>query len=202
MVQLDAQRFRLAAAPGSSTPALEAALDRYRTIFFPHRTASRAPTAGQLSLLTVHVLHRSIPLTVGVDESYNLTIDHTTGATIYANTVFGAYHGLESVAQLIEFDFDSVSFHIRGVPLAIEDRPRFTWRELMVDTSRHFLPVPVLKNVVASMVTAKLNTLHLHLVDSQAFPLVLPSAPRLSKGAYSDQEQYEIVSRMTLFLLL
>ena len=48
----------------------------------------------------------------------------------------------------------------------------------------------MLKNVVDSMVTTKLNALHLHLVDSQAFPLVLPSAPRLSKGAYSSQEQY------------
>ena len=45
------------------------------------------------------------------------------------------------------------------------------------------------------MVTAKLNALHLHLVDSQAFPLVLPSAPRLSQGAYSSEEQYEIPQR-------
>ena len=69
-------------------------------------------------------------------------------------------HALESVAQLIQFDFDSVSYAIRGVPLLIEDSPRFAWRELMVDTSRHFLPIPVLKVVVDSMVTAKLNSLH------------------------------------------
>ena len=62
-------------------------------------------------------------------------------------------HALESVAQLIQFDFDSVSYAIRGVPLLIEDSPRFAWRELMVDTSRHFLPIPVLRVVVDSMVT-------------------------------------------------
>lgn len=189
-VQLDAQRFNIIAAPGSNSSTLQAAFNRYRTIFFPHPTVSQATTARVLSSLTVHIMQVSTPLTLGVDESYNLTIDHTTGAAIHANTLFGAYHGLETIAQLIEFDFDSVSYNIRGVPLAIEDRPRFAWRELMVDTSRHFLPIPVLKNVVDSMVTTKLNALHLHLVDSQAFPLVLPSAPRLSKGAYSSQEQY------------
>jgi N-acetyl-beta-hexosaminidase len=190
-VELNAQQFELTAAPGSTSPALEAAFNRYRTIFFPHHTASEAPTARLLTSLTVHIMQVSTPLTLGVDESYNLTIDRTAGAAIHANTLFGAYHGLESIAQLIEFDFDSVSYKIRGVPLVIEDRPRFAWRELMVDTSRHFLPVSVLKTVVDSMLTTKLNVLHLHLVDSQAFPLVLPSAPRLSKGAYSSQEQYE-----------
>ena len=191
-VELDPWRFDLTAAAGSSSPALDAAFSRYRKIFFPHPTASEAPAAGLLTLLTVHIVQVSTPLTLGVDESYNLTIDRTAGAAIHANTLFGAYHGLESMAQLIEFDFDSVSYKIRGLPLVIEDRPRFAWRELMVDTSRHFLPIPVLKIVVDSMVTTKLNALHLHLVDSQAFPLVLPSAPRLSKGAYSSQEQYEI----------
>jgi hypothetical protein len=194
-IELDAKRFELTAAPGSSSLALESAFNRYRAIFFPHPTdGSGAPTAGLLTSLTVQILQASpLDLTLGVDESYNLTIDRTAGAIIHANTLFGAYHGLESIAQLIEFDFDSVSYKIRGVPLVIEDRPRFAWRELMVDTSRHFLPIPVLKIVVDSMVTAKLNVLHLHLVDSQAFPLVLPSAPRLSKGAYSTQEQYDIL---------
>ena len=39
----------------------------------------------------------------------------------------------------------------------------------MVDTARHFLSIPVLRRVVDSMITTKLNTLHVHLVDTQAF---------------------------------
>ena len=132
VVQLDAQRFELRAAPGSSTPALDAAFDRYQSIFFPHPTAADGATrTGLLASLTVHISRPSTPLSLGVDESYNLTIDRTAGAAIHAITLFGAYHGLESIAQLIEFDFDSVAYKIRGVPLAIEDRPRFSWRELM-----------------------------------------------------------------------
>jgi N-acetyl-beta-hexosaminidase len=50
----------------------------------------------------------------------------------------------------------------------------------------------VLRRVVDSMAAAKLNVLHVHWVDSQAFPLVLPSAPRLSKGAHSAVERYSL----------
>jgi hexosaminidase len=63
----------------------------------------------------------------------------------------------------------------------------------MVDTARHFLSIPVLRRVVDSMITTKLNTLHVHLVDTQAFPLVLPSAPALSRGAYSNDEKYSLL---------
>jgi len=87
---------------------------------------------------------------------------------------------------------------VQGVPLRIVDEPRFSWRELMVDTSRHFLPPRVLRTVVDSMGTAKLNVLHLHLVDSQAFPLVLPSAPRLARGAYSPPERYSLTDLQDL----
>ena len=61
-----------------------------------------------------------------------------------------------------------------------------------VDTARHFLPVPVMRQVVDSMVTAKFNVLHVHWVDTQAFPLVLPSAPRLARGAWSKEERYTL----------
>ena len=99
---------------------------------------------------------------------------------------------METFSQLLQFNFDAGAYQVTGVPLTITDAPRFPWRELMVDTSRHFQPVRILKRVVESMTTAKLNVLHMHLVDSQAFPLVLPSAPKLSEGAWSKQERYTL----------
>ena len=70
-------------------------------------------------------------------------------ALIEAETIFGAYHALETFSQLVRFDFDAGAYTITGrVPLAIRDRPRFGWRELMLDTSRHFQPVAVLLKVV------------------------------------------------------
>lgn len=75
-------------------------------------------------------------------------------ATLRAPTVYGALRGLESFSQLVFFDWahhQAKPHHPHryllpaGAPLRIADRPRFPWRGLMVDTSRHFLPVGHLK---------------------------------------------------------
>eukprot|EP00755_Sulcionema_specki_P010799 Sspe_Gene.47398::Locus_24131_Transcript_1_1_Confidence_1.000_Length_1417::g.47398::m.47398/K12373/HEXA_B; hexosaminidase len=62
-------------------------------------------------------------------------------------------------------------------PWKVEDRPRFTHREVLVDTARHFEPVKTLKNMIDSFTYAKVNTMHWHLVDSQSFPLRLTDLP-------------------------
>jgi hexosaminidase len=60
----------------------------------------------------------------------------------------------------------------------------------MVDLSRHFLPLPSLTHLLTSMSYAKLNVLHLHLSDSQAFPLQSHTYPHLWQGSYSLNERY------------
>lgn len=180
------------AGNSSALPSLDAALNRFRSIAFQHRVS---PVAGPaLTSMDVRVRDPDALLGFGMDEQYNLTIpaDPAGSGLIESNTLFGLYHALETITQLLQFDFDDENYQITGVPLRIDDGPRFPWRELMVDTSRHFLPLTVLNAVVDSMLTAKLNVLHLHLVDSQAFPLVLPSAPRLVLGAYSEVERYTL----------
>lgn len=180
----------------SAMPELDAAFARTRANCFQHAVESTAVSA--LTSLVVRVLHPMTELAFEVDEQYNLTIPITGSATVDANTVFGVYHALETFTQLLQFDFDAAAYQINAVPILIQDGPRFAWRELMVDTSRHWLPPRVLRSVVDSMLTAKLNVLHLHLVDSQAFPLRLPSAPRLVDGAYSEAEQYDLADLAAL----
>ena len=202
VVALDSSfAFAAAANPSSNSAALTAAFERFRTICFPHRVATvasaehgHAQATVLLKRVTVTVENSAEPLALGVDESYTLSIPGPDGdgnGYIKAATLFGAYHALESFAQLLQFNFDHGYYQITGTPVILHDAPRFPWRELMVDTSRHFLPVKVLKQVLDSMTTSKLNVLHVHLIDSQAFPLVLPSVPKLSLGAYSKQERYE-----------
>ena len=199
--------------PPSSSPLAAAFDRFFVVCFGSHRTSANRAASGAggiqpLSELIVRVQDQDTPLVLGVDESYTLTItqsqapasrgakesggEGSTGvsssvggwtATLDAPTLYGAYHGLETFAQLVRFDFSSQAYKVQGAPLSIVDAPRFAWRELMVDTARHFLPPVVLNSVVDSMCTAKLNVLHLHLVDSQAFPLSLPSVPQLVKGA-------------------
>ncbi|KAG8380365.1 hypothetical protein BUALT_Bualt06G0007900 [Buddleja alternifolia] len=71
----------------------------------------------------------------------------------------------------------------------------FTWA---TDTSRHYLPLPIIKKVIDSMVYAKLNVLHWHIVDSQSFPLEVPSYPKLWNGAYSVSERYTITDAIEI----
>jgi hexosaminidase len=87
-------------------------------------------------------------------------------ATLRAKTVYGALRGLESFSQLVALDWphrhqaqqqqqQQAGGRLRpahnryllpaGAPLVIADRPRFPWRGLLIDTGRHFLPVPHIK---------------------------------------------------------
>lgn len=60
----------------------------------------------------------------------------------------------------------------------------------MIDSARHYLPIPVIKRIIDSMAWIKLNVLHWHLVDDESFPIQVPSMPEMWKGAFSSQERY------------
>jgi hexosaminidase len=60
----------------------------------------------------------------------------------------------------------------------------------MLDTARFFLPTSLLKQTIDAMVQTKLNVLHLHLTDSESFPLVLKTRPQFSQIAFSSHERY------------
>ncbi|OMO99882.1 hypothetical protein CCACVL1_03565 [Corchorus capsularis] len=107
-----------------------------------------------------------------------------------AQTVYGALHGFQTFSQLCQFNFKSKVIEVNMAPWTIIDQPRFSYRGLLIDTSRHYLPLPVIKNVIDSMTYAKLNVLHWHIVDTQSFPLEIPSYPKLWDGAYSTSERY------------
>jgi hypothetical protein len=134
-----------------------------------------------------------------VDESYTIYVaaaggvnSIVGGATIEANTIYGAIRGLETFSQLCVFNYDTKNVEVRHAPWYIEDEPRFAFRGLLLDTSRHFLPVDVIKQVIDSMSFSKLNVLHWHIIDEQSFPLEVPSYPKLWKGSYSKLERYTV----------
>ncbi len=125
---------------------------------------------------------------LGEDESYVLDVGDT-GARIKAATGEGAMHGLATFAQLIQPGPDG--FQVAGVH--IEDRPRFPWRGLMLDVCRHWMPVEVVKRNLDAMAAVKLNVLHWHLSEDQAFRVESKRYPRLhqmgSNGDYYTQDQ-------------
>ncbi len=131
------------------------------------------------------------------DESYQLNVTGS-GATLTAATVVGAIRGLETFLQLQSGDAKGV--FIQGA--TIQDTPRFRWRGLLLDVSRHFEPTDVIKRLLDGMAMVKLNVFHWHLSDDQGFRVESRAYPRLhqlgSDSMFYTQEQIrEIVSYAT-----
>lgn len=177
---------------GKQTATLQAAFKRYEELIFFHAVANAAAGALANPLLHLRVSvvssDESHPQ-LGTDESYTLNISQGE-ATLHAQTVYGALHGLETFSQLVRFDFDTESYYIPSAPWNIADAPRFPHRGLMVDTARHYQTLRSLKRIIDSLPYAKINTLHWHMVDTQSFPMQSRSSPKLWNGAYSPQERY------------
>ena len=113
---------------------------------------------------------------LGEDESYQLDVA-PDGARLKAATVAGALHGLETFAQLVAPGAEG--FQVPAVH--IEDRPRFPWRGLMLDVSRHWMPVEVVERNLDAMAAVKLNVFHWHLSDDQGFRVESRRFPRLQQ---------------------
>ena len=101
---------------------------------------------------------------LGEDESYSLTVT-PSGARISAPTTLGAMYGLQTFLQLVQTGPRGFT----ALAVTIEDRPRFPWRGLLLDSCRHWMPVEVVKRTLDGMAAAKLNVLHWHLSEDQAF---------------------------------
>ncbi|TDW49072.1 hexosaminidase [Flavobacterium sp. 270] len=122
------------------------------------------------------------------DESYHLDIK-TNKITINATSDLGALHGLETLLQMLQNNNNSFYFPISQ----ISDFPRFTWRGLMIDASRHFQPVDVIKRNIDGLAAMKMNVFHWHLVDDQGWRIEMKKHPKLidlaSDGLYYTQEE-------------
>ncbi|XP_074575499.1 beta-hexosaminidase 1 isoform X1 [Curcuma longa] len=187
--------------PGDYLEIVSDAFERYKDLIFTHRERSARRSSAEYDVAKVTVIVSSTndtQLQFGVDESYMLYVGRgdglsvVKGATIEANTIYGALRGLETFSQLCIPNYENKSVEIQKAPWLIKDEPRFNFRGLLIDTSRHYLPVNVIKQVIEAMSYAKLNVLHWHILDEESFPLEVPSYPNLWKGSFSKLERYTI----------
>ncbi|MDQ6665327.1 MAG: family 20 glycosylhydrolase [Acidobacteriota bacterium] len=118
------------------------------------------------------------------DESYRLDVT-SSGAHLQAVTPLGALHGMETFLQLIARG--PGGFTVAAV--AIDDRPRFAWRGLHLDVSRHWMPIEVVRRTLDGMAAVKLNVFHWHLTDDQGFRMESQIYPKLT-GLGSDGNFY------------
>lgn len=127
--------------------------------------------------------NKSIPT-----EGYQLNVS-TTHIVLEAADPAGVFYGIQTLLQLLPKEIESKSkvektkWEIPAVK--ISDHPRFGWRGLMLDVSRHFFTKEQVKQFIDDMVKYKFNLLHWHLTDDQGWRIEIKSLPKLTEvGAW------------------
>lgn len=201
-VSLSSARLRVDSAFSVATasyrdPRLERAITRAvaRLELRQGTPLSRTVGTGRNATVVIDVAARGFAVPdLAEDESYQLSVT-ATQATLSATTVVGAIRGLETLLQLQ--DTDARGLFLQGAD--IRDTPRFRWRGLLLDVSRHFESVDEVKRLLDGMAMVKLNVFHWHLSDDQGFRVESKVYPRLHElGSdslfYTQQQIREIVA--------
>ncbi len=145
-----------------------------------HLTRDPAATTNRISLTTQGAEKLG-------DEAYSLEVN-AQGITVRARTTAGAFYGCQTLSQLMPATASEIPF------VQIEDAPRYVWRGFMLDVSRNFFAPATIRQLIDTMAGYKLNRLHLHLADSQAWRLEISQYPKLTQigaqGHYTDSPDH------------
>ncbi|HEY1024445.1 MAG TPA: family 20 glycosylhydrolase [Sphingobacteriaceae bacterium] len=146
-------------------------------------TTVGAPSSAHIKLM----LNATGDTTIG-DEGYRLYVTPKE-ITIRANKPAGIFYGVQSLLQMFpkEIESETVVKDVRwSIPCAmITDHPRFGWRGLMLDVSRHFFTKAEVKKYIDNMVRYKYNLLHMHLTDDEGWRIEIKGLPKLTEvGAW------------------
>jgi hexosaminidase len=163
------------------------------------KTATTIAPVAERATMRVIVERRDHkePQRLGDDESYSLQIvgDHIQ---LSSDGPLGALRGFETFLQLVQQNRSTRAGETVppgfSVPhLDIRDQPRFPWRGLSLDVSRHFIPIGEIERTIDGLAAVKLNVLHWHLSDDQGFRVESRKFPRLqeygSDGSYYTQTE-------------
>jgi hexosaminidase len=177
------------AVTGSRDASLESEVQRLVTQLSRQTGIPFRPKSGSAPTLQIHADHgRQAVQKLGEDESYELTVADS-GAKLTAPTSLGVLRGLQTFLQLVQIT--PAGFAVPAV--TIKDQPRFPWRGTLIDVSRHFIPIDVLKRNIDGMAAVKMNVLHWHLSDDQGFRVESKVFPKLtgmgSDGMFYTQEE-------------
>ena len=121
-------------------------------------------------------------------EEYNLRVEKKK-VTLTGSTAEGLFRGVQTIRQLLPAESEKAST-VTGVKwtmpcVFITDYPRFAWRGMHLDVSRHFFDVDFIKRYIDIIAMHKMNVFHWHLVDDQGWRIEIKKYPLLTEtGAW------------------
>lgn len=114
------------------------------------------------------------------EESYTMKCDGEN-LIVTSSDSAGAFYAIQSLRLLLETDIVSNAVHLEMPKVEIFDCPRYHWRSIMIDESRHFFGKDYIKKTLEIMALHKLNTLHWHLTDDQGWRIEIKAYPLLTE---------------------
>ncbi len=142
--------------------------------------AAKTPSSVTSAILLVR---DTASISLGA-EGYRLSVK-SSGITIHARNAAGAFYALQSVRQLLPSNI------YRDAPVKptnwivpaveIEDTPRFSWRGMHLDVSRHFQPKEFVKKYIDLLAMHKMNRFHWHLTEDQGWRIEIKRYPKLTE---------------------
>ncbi|WP_245327823.1 glycoside hydrolase family 20 protein [Hymenobacter fodinae] len=127
-------------------------------------------------------------------EGYALSVQPTQ-IMLAASSPQGVFRGLQTIRQLLPPQRPAAAVSLPTVEVL--DKPRYQWRGMHLDVSRHFFPVEFVKKYIDYLALHKMNTFHWHLTDDQGWRIEIKKYPKLTSvggwrdgtliGHYSDQ---------------
>ncbi len=119
-------------------------------------------------------------------EGYKLSVSKKN-IVISANSANGFFYGVQTLLQLLPVEiFSKQKVNETGwlVPCCkIVDKPRFSWRGMHLDVSRHFFPVEFIKKYIDLIALHKMNVFHWHLTDDNGWRIEIKKYPLLTEVA-------------------
>lgn len=135
-------------------------------------------------------------------EGYELHVTKDA-ITVKANQAAGIFYGIQTLRQLLPPGFESQPESMKEPVVIsgcrIKDYPRFGWRGLMLDVSRHFFTIEEVKAYIDVMAQYKYNVFHWHLTDDEGWRIEIKSLPKLTEvgawrverhGRFGDERPY------------
>ena len=119
----------------------------------------------------VRYIELSVSPKVQEEEGYVMTVN-ARGVTIQGGSAAGVFYGIQTLRKALK------EGPIMN-PVVISDCPRFKWRGMHLDCSRHFFPVSFVKKFIDLLALHNMNRFHWHLTDDQGWRLEIKSWPRL-----------------------
>ncbi|WP_223815926.1 beta-N-acetylhexosaminidase [Adhaeribacter rhizoryzae] len=115
-------------------------------------------------------------------EGYALTV-RPENIVVRATHGHGIFYGLQTIYQLLPAGPEAVAGKAAvAIPAVdIQDKPRYSWRGLMLDVGRYFYPVEFIKKYLDYMAMHKLNTFHWHLTEDHGWRIEIKKYPRLTQ---------------------